>query len=99
MFHVRRLNFDNLALPVKAIFHDDHTRIVPYAKRFFTETDKEDIPSCPCCNARMDMYGHWYASRIVVNGMIYYCNNPICNGGRHGPSLKQDPTEQESSSQ
>lgn len=56
----------------------------------------ENIPSCPCCNAIMDDWGFWFASKIHVDGMIYYCNNPICNGCPYNSSIRQDITTQES---
>jgi hypothetical protein len=43
----------------------------------------EDVPPCPNCGALMDRYGLWFASKVLVEDAVYYCNNPLCNGGQH----------------
>jgi hypothetical protein len=35
---------------------------------------------CPCCTATMDKYGFTFAFRIMKDGEIFFCNNPLCDG-------------------
>jgi hypothetical protein len=37
------------------------------------------LPSCPRCGATMDLKRlESFGSRHIINGELYYCNNPIC---------------------
>lgn len=42
---------------------------------------RNEAPSCPKCNALMDLEGYSFASKLVIEGVFYYCNNPACNRG------------------
>gem|GEM_PF-3325308 len=35
-------------------------------------------PKCPCCKVPMDLFGRSYASKVIIEGIEYFCNNPIC---------------------
>lgn len=38
----------------------------------------KEMPRCPCCNSYMDTYGQSFASSVIIEGITYYCNNPVC---------------------
>lgn len=58
-----------------------------------------DIPSCPHCNARMDCrLCYSFASRIIVDDTEYYCNNPICHGGRPREDFRVSPEQNQRTS-
>jgi hypothetical protein len=41
------------------------------------DLDKKE-PDCPCCGARMDLFTTGFGTKIKINGLDYFCNNPAC---------------------
>jgi hypothetical protein len=39
------------------------------------DLDKKE-PDCPCCGARMDSFTTGFGTKININGLDYFCNNP-----------------------
>ena len=38
----------------------------------------KDNPLCSCCGVIMDLYGRDFATKVRIDGVDYYCNNPQC---------------------
>ena len=106
-----RLGFvllDELTDSVKVTFRNTSKTALPNEEKSAMKPSKREVqsvkfkqtlenaPSCPCCGAMTDNYGHSFASKIVVDGVVYYCNNPVCNGGRYHLTVGDDSSAQES---